>query len=128
MVDHLDHLVLTVTDIDATCAFYTEVLGMKEIVFGSERRALTFGNQKINLHERGREFEPKASCPTPGAADLCFITSVPLEQVMVHIRAHKVDILEGPVERTGAVGPIVSVYIRDPDGDIIEVSNRIETA
>lgn len=122
-IDHLDHLVLTVTNIEATCAFYERVLGMAVITFGEGRKALAFGQQKINLHEAGREFEPKAQRPTPGSADLCFITSVPLKDVMAHLRANEVTIIEGPVQRTGATGTLLSVYFRDPDGNLIEVSN-----
>ena len=122
-IDALDHLVLTVADIEATCAFYTKVLGMQEVSFGQGRKALAFGAQKFNLHQRGHEFEPKAQHPTPGSADLCLITSVPAEQVIAHLRACGVDVLEGPVARTGARGPIVSVYFRDPDFNLIEVSN-----
>jgi catechol 2,3-dioxygenase-like lactoylglutathione lyase family enzyme len=124
-IDHIDHIVLTVRDIDATCEFYSRVLGMQVSVFGEGRKALSFGNQKINLHEAGKEFEPKAEKPTPGSADLCFITDTPLEQVAVHIRTCGVDIIEGPVRRTGAVGPIESVYLRDPDRNLIEVSNYL---
>ena len=119
----LDHLVLTVADIDATCDFYTRVLGMTVVTFGENRRALTFGAQKINLHRQGREFEPKAHRPTPGSADLCLIAGVPLADAEAHIRAAGVDIVEGPVRRTGATGPIWSVYFRDPDLNLIEVSS-----
>ncbi len=122
-IDRLDHLVLTVADIDATCAFYARVLGMTIETFGEGRKALKFGNQKINLHQAGREFEPKARQPMPGSADLCFIASTPLEQVVAHLQAEGVVIEEGPVKRTGATGPIRSVYFRDPDGNLIEVSN-----
>jgi catechol 2,3-dioxygenase-like lactoylglutathione lyase family enzyme len=125
MITHLDHLVLTVRDISATIAFYTKVLGMKEVTFGKNRRALSFGNQKINLHQSGHEFEPKAACPTPGSADLCFISDIPLSLIISGLTAHDVPILEGPVARTGAQGPILSVYFRDPDGNLIEISNPI---
>jgi catechol 2,3-dioxygenase-like lactoylglutathione lyase family enzyme len=121
-IDRLDHLVLTVADIDRTVAFYTRVLGMREETFGAGRRALTFGRQKINLHEAGREFEPKAARPTPGSGDLCFITDSPLPDVQQHLAACEVPIEEGPVDRTGALGPIRSVYIRDPDANLIEIS------
>lgn len=120
----LDHLVLTVADIDATVAFYVRVLGMEELTFGAGRKALAFGAQKINLHAAGREFAPHASAPTRGSADLCFLTDVPLEDVIAHLRSCGVAIEEGPVMRTGATGPIRSVYLRDPDGNLIEVSNR----
>lgn len=122
-IDSLDHLVLTVRDIDATCKFYARVMGMEAVTFGAGRRALAFGSQKINLHQQGKEFEPKAERPTPGSADLCFITSVPLAEVIAHLQACKVQVLEGPVPRTGARGPITSVYFRDPDLNLIEVSN-----
>lgn len=118
----LDHLVPTVHSIEATCAFYAGVLGMEVVTFGEGRKALMFGSQKINLHERGKEFKPKAGQPTPGSADLCFITDAPLSEVIEHLNTLGVPILEGPVVRTGAVGPIQSVYFRDPDGNLIEVS------
>jgi catechol 2,3-dioxygenase-like lactoylglutathione lyase family enzyme len=122
-IERLDHLVLTVHDIQATCAFYERVLGMEIVTFGSGRYALQFGQQKINLHQAGKEFEPKAARPTPGSADLCFITSVPLTQVIAHIQACDIAIVEGPVARTGAQGPIESVYIRDLDENLIEIAN-----
>ncbi len=122
-IDRLDHLVLTVADIERTCAFYVDVLGMRVETFGAGRTALAFGRQKFNLHQAGREFLPKADCPTPGSADLCLIASTPLEQVVAHLKARGVAIEEGPVARTGATGPIVSVYFRDPDMNLIEVSN-----
>ena len=118
----LDHLVLTVRNVEATCAFYASVLGMEVVTFGEGRKALAFGSQKINLHERGKEFEPKAALPTPGSADLCFITDVPLSAFIGHLNCLGVAILEGPVARTGAVGPIRSVYLRDPDDNLIEVA------
>lgn len=121
-LDRLDHLVLTVTDIEATITFYTRALGMKAITFGSGRKALAFGSQKINLHQSGREFEPKAAHPTPGSGDLCFIATVPLDMVVAHLRDCAVPIEGGPVTRTGAIGPICSVYIRDPDRNLIEIA------
>lgn len=124
-IDSLDHLVLTVADIEASCAFYQRVLGMEVVTFGQGRKALTFGAQKINLHQAGKEFEPKAQRPTPGSADLCFLTSVPLPEVQTHLAACGVTVSEGPVQRTGAQGPILSVYFRDPDLNLIEVSNRL---
>lgn len=124
-LDQLDHLVLTVSDIEVTIAFYQRVLGMEVVIFGAGRKALAFGNQKINLHQHGKEFEPKAEHPTPGSADLCFITSVPLDRVLQHFNACGVTVLEGPIRRTGATGPILSLYLRDPDANLIEVSNRI---
>jgi catechol 2,3-dioxygenase-like lactoylglutathione lyase family enzyme len=126
-VESIDHIVLTVKNIEATCAFYTQALGMKVTAFGAGRKALLFGQQKINLHEQGNEFEPKAKVPTPGSADLCFVTDIPIPQVREHLRTNGIEILEGPVERTGAVGPITSVYFRDPDGNLIEVSNYQST-
>ena len=124
-IDHLDHLVLTVKDIETTCAFYEQVLGMQAVTFGENRTALTFGKQKINLHQHRAEFEPKAQNPTPGSADLCFITSVPMPEVVSHLSSRDVAVIEGPVQRTGATGPILSVYFRDPDMNLIEVSNRV---
>lgn len=125
-IDHLDHLVLTVADLDVTTDFYTRVLGMQPVTFGEGRKALAFGRQKINLHQAGREFEPKAERPTPGSADLCFIVATPLEKVIAHLEQQGVAILEGPVQRTGATGPIRSVYLRDPDLNLIELSNPLE--
>ena len=118
----LDHLVLTVRSVEATCAFYATVLGMDVVTFRAGRKALAFGSQKINLHELGKEFEPKAGQPTPGSSDLCFITDTLLSEVIKHLNALGVAILEGPVARTGAVGPIQSVYFRDPDANLIEIS------
>jgi len=122
-IDRLDHFVLTVADVEATCAFYQRVLGMTAVSFGNGRKALRFGGQKINLHAHGREFEPKAQRPTPGAADFCLITRVPLAEVAAHVAAQGVAIIEGPVRRTGATGSIVSIYFRDPDGNLVEVAN-----
>ena len=122
-IDRLDHLVLTVKDIEATCSFYQRVLGMTVVTFGEGRKAIAFGNQKINLHQQGREFEPKADRPTPGSADLCFITDTALGDFVEHLRSCGVDVLEGPVERTGATGTISSIYLRDPDRNLVEVSN-----
>lgn len=125
-IDRLDHLVLTVADIDATCAFYARALGMTMVEFAGGRKALEFGAQKINLHQSGNEFEPKAQRPTPGSADLCFITATPLPEVQRHLAAAGVTVIEGPVRRTGATGPILSVYFRDPDFNLIEVSNYVD--
>ena len=122
MIDHLDHLVLTTAQLDRCVAFYTEVLGMRLETFGAGRKALRFGRQKINLHEAGKEFEPKARRPTPGALDLCFIADRPLDEVIAHLRAVGAPIIEGPVQRTGATGPIRSVYLRDPDDNLIEIA------
>ena len=124
-IERLDHLVLTVADIEATCAFYTRVMGMQVVTFGNGRKALAFGQQKINLHELGKEFEPKAILPTPGSADLCFITETPVDEVVKHLKAEQVAIIEGPAKRTGAIGILLSVYFCDPDGNLIEVSNTI---
>ncbi len=123
-IDSLDHLVITVEDVEATASFYSRTLGMEIVTFAGGRKALSFGVQKINLHQRGRDFEPKAQQPTPGSADLCFITSVPIAEVVKHLSSCNVAVLEGPVKRTGATGPILSVYFRDPDMNLIEVSNR----
>lgn len=122
IIDRIDHAVLTVRDIDATCEFYREVLGMEVITFGEGRRALGFGAQKFNLHEAGREFEPRAHRPTPGSADFCLITSTPLSEVLARLAACGVDVIDGPVARTGANGPITSVYFRDLDLNLVEVS------
>jgi catechol 2,3-dioxygenase-like lactoylglutathione lyase family enzyme len=122
-IDRIDHLVLTVKNIDATCDFYASVLGMEVVTFGEGRKALHFGKQKINLHQAGHEFAPKAARPVPGSADLCLISATPLAEVAAHLQAQGVSILEGPVARTGAVGPIRSLYLRDPDGNLIEIAN-----
>ena len=122
MIDHLDHLVLTTANEEACVRFYVETMGMTLETFGAGRRAFRFGNQKINLHVKGHEFEPKAELPTPGSLDLCFIASVPLEEVIARLQAQGVPILEGPVMRTGATSRIRSVYVRDPDLNLIEIS------
>lgn len=119
-VTRLDHLVLTVADLDATIAFYTTVLGMEVVTFRGDRKALTFGTSKINLHQAGHEFSPKALRPTPGSADLCFVVDTPVDDL-----ARTLPIEEGPVDRTGATGPIRSVYLRDPDDNLIELSNYL---
>lgn len=124
VIDHLDHLVLTVADIEATIAFYASALGMEPVTFGN-RKALRFGDQKINLHQSGMEFEPKAAHPTPGSADLCFITKTPIEEVIAHLKTRHYPVEEGPVERTGAVRAIRSIYLRDPDFNLIEISNYL---
>lgn len=121
-----DHIVLTVTDIEASSRFYARVLGMQVVTFAGGRRALAFGQQKVNLHQRGKEFEPKASAPTPGSADLCFIAATPIETVIAHLQECGIAVLEGPVPRTGVTGPITSVYFRDPDSTLIEVANYID--
>lgn len=125
MIERLDHLVLTVADIDTTVAFYARVLGMRHERFGVGRSALAFGRQKFNLHQAGSEFEPKAARPTPGAIDLCLITDWPMTRVLAHLAEQGVALEEGPVARTGAIGPIESVYFRDPDGNLIEVSRYL---
>lgn len=127
-ITRLDHIVLTVRNLDATCQFYADVLGMEVVTFGNGRKALHFGQQKINLHEAGKEFEPKALVPTPGSADLCFITETPISKVVEKLEQAGVTIEEGPVGRTGALGKITSVYFRDPDKNLIEVSNYINEA
>jgi len=124
-ISKLDHLVLTVKDLEKTTSFYESVMGMQKEVFGDGRLALKFGGQKINLHQLGNEFEPKAHKPMPGSADLCFITPTPLDDAMAHVKRCGVEIIEGPVERTGAHGPIRSFYFRDPDHNLIEVANEI---
>jgi catechol 2,3-dioxygenase-like lactoylglutathione lyase family enzyme len=122
-IDHLDHLVLTVGSIEASCDFYVRVLGMELQTFDHGRKALRFGRQKFNLHQAGAEFEPKAAKPMPGSADLCLIATTPLTDVITHLRNCGAAIVEGPVERTGAMGLMQSVYVRDPDGNLIEISN-----
>jgi catechol 2,3-dioxygenase-like lactoylglutathione lyase family enzyme len=122
-VNRLDHLVLTVASIDATVSFYTRVLGMTAVTFGAGRTALTFGTSKINLHQAGREFEPKARHPTPGSADICFIVDNDIRELITELTGAGVAIEAGPVERTGATGPILSCYLRDPDQNLIELSN-----
>ncbi len=124
MIDHLDHFVLTTARTGECIDFYTRVLGMMLERFGEGRMALKFGGQKINLHERGKEFEPKAMAALPGTLDICFIAAVPLKDVIARLAACNVPIIEGPVMKTGALGPIRSVYVRDPDGNLIEVSEQ----
>ncbi len=124
-IERLDHLVLIVHDIDRTCDFYARVLGMKAIAFQEGRTALQFGQQKLNLHAVGKEFEPKARNPTPGSANLCLITEISLDEVIQHMKDCGVEILDSPVKRTGAIGEILSIYLRDPDGNLIEVSNYL---
>ena len=125
-INRLDHLVLTVKDLAATCDFYSRVLGMEVATFGEGRTALRFGSQKINLHEAGKEFSPKAHTPTPGSGDLCFITEAPMQQVIAHLSSCRVEIVTGPGPRTGARHVLESVYIRDPDENLIEISNETE--
>ncbi|OCB02443.1 glyoxalase [Acidithiobacillus ferrivorans] len=122
LLDRLDHLVLTVADMNATLAFYTRILGMQEITFGNQRKALVFGRQKINLHPAGQPIAPHAAHPTPGSADLCFIVSGDIQELSDHLRDCCVTLEAGPVPRTGATGPITSFYFRDPDGNLLEVA------
>lgn len=128
-IKSLDHLVLTVADISATIAFYCDALGMTHHEFrGADdvlRHALVFGSQKINLHQAGAEFEPKANRPTPGSSDLCLLSDAALDDWIAHLSACGVAIEEGPVARTGAVGPLRSIYLRDPDANLIEISNQL---
>ena len=126
MIRSLDHLVLTVRDLDATLRFYRDGLGMEARWFGpkKERVALHFGAQKINLHVQGKEFEPKADLPTPGSGDLCFLTDEPVAELKTKLEAAGLTIIEGPVQRSGAVNPILSIYLRDPDGNLVEIANE----
>jgi catechol 2,3-dioxygenase-like lactoylglutathione lyase family enzyme len=126
-VDRIDHFVLTVRDVEATCDFYSRVLGMEVEEFGGGRRALKFGRLKINLHQAGAEFEPKAEKPTPGSGDFCLITDIPLERVVEHLGSCGVEIIEGPISRTGATGRLESVYYRHPDGNLVEVSSYLDS-
>jgi catechol 2,3-dioxygenase-like lactoylglutathione lyase family enzyme len=122
-IDSIDHVVFTVKDIEATCDFYSKVLGMKIVTFGQSRKALAFGSQKINLQQLGRESTLIADKPTSGSADICFITSVPLSEVVTHLSSFGVKLIGGPIERDGARGLMMSVYFRDPDLNLVEVSN-----
>ncbi len=128
MIDHVDHIVLTTRDLAGCVRFYTEVLGMKLEKFQTpteQRLALKFGNQKINVHEWGREFTPRAHVAAPGTLDLCFIAAVPLDEVVKRLQAKNVAILEGPVMKTGAVSRLRSVYLRDPDLNLVEISEQV---
>ncbi|WP_290869119.1 VOC family protein [Aquabacterium sp.] len=125
-ISRIDHIVLTVRSIDVTAEFYQRALGMAVVTFGEGRKALSFGEQKFNLHEAGKEFEPKAHKPVPGSIDLCLITETPIHEVVDELRLAGVSVVEGPVRRTGALGPIMSIYFRDPDLNLIEVSNDID--
>ncbi|KUY31429.1 VOC family protein [Elizabethkingia ursingii] len=124
-ITSIDHIVLTVADIEKTVQFYTEVLGFELVTFGDNRKALRFGNQKINLHQKGHEFEPKALHPKSGSADICFITETNVEDILKELQSNNIQIIEGIVERTGALGKIRSVYLRDPDSNLIELSNYL---
>ncbi len=121
----LDHMVLTVADIEITCDFYNRVLGMEVVTFGDSRKGLRFGSQKINLHRSGQEIQPCAGRPTPGSADLCFIIDTPVQQIIEQLQKHDIVVELGPVERDGARGPLLSIYIRDPDNNLIELSNDL---
>lgn len=123
VIEHLDHLVLTVRDLDRTVAFYTAILGMQAKPFGQGRLALHFGQQKINLHLAGQEFDPKAKTPLPGSADLCFLIRGTVAETTASLAACGAQITEGPVPRTGATGPVISLYLRDPDGNLIELAH-----
>ena len=124
-IKQLDHLVLTVASIEASCQFYHDILGMEVIEFGAGRKALKFGKQKFNLHQAGNEFEPRARYPTPGSSDICLISDTPLEQIISELNQHNIRIEEGPVTRTGATGKLNSIYIRDPDNNLIEIANSV---
>lgn len=123
LVGSLDHFVLTVASIERTCRFYREALGMAVVTFGPGRKALAFGRHKINLHEHGKEFEPKARQPMPGSGDFCLIAIEPVEAIARHLTTLGIAIEEGPVPRTGATGSIRSIYFRDPDGNLVEIAN-----
>jgi catechol 2,3-dioxygenase-like lactoylglutathione lyase family enzyme len=125
-ISHIDHFVLTVASIDATCEFYARVLGMERVQFesmGTRRIAVTFGNQKINLHQADAIPDPNVLKPTPGSADFCLITATPMEEVLTHLRREGVALVLGPVARTGAMGRMISVYLRDPDWNLVEIAN-----
>ncbi len=126
-LDRIDHVVFTVRDIEATCAWYARILGVEVVTFGDGRTALQIGHCKINLHEVGHEFEPKAARPGPGTQDICLITTSPIQTVLDHLNALGVALVTGPLPRTGAMGPIESVYLRDPDGNLIELARYAET-
>ncbi len=125
MIVALDHLVLTVRDIEATSRFYGKALGMEVREFAGGRKALHYAGGKINLHLAGQEFEPKASCPTPGSADLCFLVDEPVVELAARLEGAGITIMEGPVSRTGSQGPLFSIYLRDPDGNLIELANSV---
>lgn len=125
-INKLDHLVVTATDIEQALGFYTEVLGMEAVTFADGRKALLFGEQKINLHKVGEEIKPHAQAPMPGSTDICFITETPVQQIVSHLTSCNVTIIEGPVKRSGAVGSLLSIYIRDPDGNLIELANQVD--
>lgn len=124
-VQRIDHVVVTVNDVERTLSFYEQVLGMRPVTFGEGRRALAFGEQKLNLHQAGKEFEPKARAPAAGSADVCFTTDVPIDEFVRHLASVGVAIELGPVDKIGARRPLRSVYFRDPDGNLIEVANEV---
>lgn len=125
LIRSIDHFVLTCADVDATIEFYTRVLGMTAETFAGGRRALSFGNQKINLHQQGAEFSPRARVATAGSGDFCLLSDVPVVEVAEHLGSEGVAIIEGPVAKTGAAGALLSIYFRDPDGNLVEVSNQV---
>lgn len=127
MIDHIDHFVLTVRSLNESCRFYERVLRFERVDTPGKPTAVRFGSQKINLHETGRTFEPKAAAPTPGAGDFCLITPQPIDDVLAHLDACGVKVEIGPVERNGAQGPMTSIYFRDPDGNLVEVSRYLPT-
>jgi catechol 2,3-dioxygenase-like lactoylglutathione lyase family enzyme len=124
---HIDHLVMTVRDIELSCAFYRRVLAMEVVEFAGGRKALSFGSQKINLHEQAREFEPRANASAPGSLDLCLLTKDSMEAVCRHLQEQNVEIIKGPIQRTGATGFIMSVYFRDPDGNLLELAHPLRS-
>jgi catechol 2,3-dioxygenase-like lactoylglutathione lyase family enzyme len=125
-LQRIDHVVFTVQDIDATCAFYSRALGMEVVTFGAGRKALQFGQSRINLHQYGREFEPKAKNPVPGTQDICLVTDTSIPEVIQQLHSLGLEIIEGPAPRTGAIGAMESVYIRDPDGNLVEIAHYLE--
>ena len=125
LIRSIDHFVLTCADVDATIGFYVRVLGVSAETFAGGRRAISFGSQKINLHQAGAEFEPKARVATAGSGDFCLLSDVPVAEIARHLVAEGVEIIEGPVAKTGAAGPLLSIYFRDPDGNLVEVSNVV---
>ena len=124
-ISQLDHMVMTVRDIEQTCHFYSEVLGLEVVSYGDNRKAIFLGNQKIKLHEFGKEYKPHAKYPSPGSADLCFLTDMQMQYVVEQLAEKKVKIVDGPVQRIGTHGHILSVYIKDPDGNLIEIANQM---
>ena len=127
-LQRIDHLVLTVHDIKESCTFYARVLGMEVVDFADNRKALAFGSQKINLHEQGKEFEPRARAATPGSMDICLLCDETVDELTRHLQQHDISIIEGPVQRTGAVGPVTSIYFRDPDGNLLELATPLRSS